>query len=162
VSSQICRPCLPNEWRKHLRARETDFERGRSSALECKLHFSKWRRCLGPGRLVERVLGGRLINPEHRTETRVLFTKPSAFLLYCFQALLNIVLIRHAAVHCYELRGRSYPRNEAIKQPILCPMNESTFTPFCRVQLGFKTRPFRPSFGCLIAIRAIESTGLGV
>jgi hypothetical protein len=37
--------------------------------------------------------------------------------------LLNIVLIRHAAVHCYEVRGRSYPRNEALKQPILCPMN---------------------------------------
>ena len=67
--------------------------------------------------------GGRLINPEHRTEMRILFTKPSAFLLHCFQALLNIVLIRHAAVHYYELRGRSYPRNEAIKQPILCPMD---------------------------------------
>ena len=62
-----------------------------------------------------------MINPEHRTEMRVLFTKPSAFLLHCFQALLNIVLIRHAAVHCYKLRGRSYPRNEAIKQLILCP-----------------------------------------
>src|SRR6267142_2347578 len=32
----------------------------------------------------------------------------------------EIVLIRHAAVHCYKLRGRSYPRNEAIKKWILC------------------------------------------
>jgi hypothetical protein len=34
------------------------------------------------------------------------------------KALLEIVLIRHAAVHCYKLRGRSYPRNETIKRPV--------------------------------------------
>lgn len=33
----------------------------------------------------------RLINPEHRTETRILFTEPLAFILLCFQALLKIV-----------------------------------------------------------------------
>jgi hypothetical protein len=42
-----------------------------------------------------------LINPEHRTEMRILFTEPLTFILRCFQALLEIVLIGHAAAHCY-------------------------------------------------------------
>jgi hypothetical protein len=161
VNSQICRSCLPSEWRKHLRARETDFERARSSPLVCKLTSRSGREVWDRDGLWNGFFGERLINPEHRTEIRVLFTKPSAFLLHCFQALLNIVLLMHAAVHCYALRGRSYPRNEAIKQPILCPMNLRSPQNF-RVQLGSKTRPFFISFWGLIAIRATESMGLRV
>src|SRR5208282_2597390 len=66
-------------------------------------------------------VGVRLINPEHHTEMGILFTEPLTFVLPCFQALLQIVLIRHAAVHCYKPRRRSYPMNEAINQPLLRP-----------------------------------------
>ena len=79
-----------------------------------------------------------MIDPEHRAETHILFTKPLAFLLHCFQALLNIVLTRHVAVHCYKFQGRSYPRNEAIKRPILRPVG--TITTEYNLTPSYKTK----------------------
>src|SRR5207244_11471281 len=58
----------------------------------------------------------------------------------CFQALLEIVLIRHAAAHCYKPRGRSYPRNEAIKRPILRPQ-----------QYGSDLSPIAAEYGSISA-----------
>jgi len=55
----------------------------------------------------------------------ILFTEPLAFILHCFQALLEIVLIRHAAVHCYKLREDLIRGTKRIKRPILRPQLES-------------------------------------
>src|ERR1700730_5176174 len=42
------------------------------------------RKLWDENRLGNGFVGGRTINPEHRTETSILFTKPLAFFLRCF------------------------------------------------------------------------------
>lgn len=58
-----------------------------------------------------------------RTEMHILCTEPLAFILRALKALLEIVLIRMRLFIAIKIRGRSYPRNEAIKTADLAVPN---------------------------------------